>query len=51
MNKVYIVFKREKLPYDEWRDEVVSVHMNKDTAISICNDNIMFWFCEYELKY
>ena len=51
MNKVYIVFKREKLPYNEWRDEVVSVHINKATAIDVCNDNVMFWFSEYELKY
>ena len=51
MNKVYIVFKRERLPYNEWKDEVVSVHMNKTTAVNVCNDDVMLWYCEYELKY
>ena len=50
MNKVYIVFKREILPHNECRDEVVSVHKNKDTAVNICDDNFMFWFCEYGVK-
>ena len=51
MSKVYIVFKREILQHDEWRDEVVGVYANKETACEVSNEETLRWFCEYEIKY
>ena len=51
MKKVYVVFKREILSHEEWRDEVVDVYANKDNALNVCRNSNLLWFCEYDIKY
>lgn len=50
MKKVYVVFKREILQKDEWRDEVVGVYATPEAASNYCKENNMCWFSEYSVR-
>lgn len=49
-SKVYIVYKREILRFNEWRDEVVCVCHTSESADKKCKKKgLNYWYCEHQV--
>ena len=51
MEKVYLVFERQILNNNQWRDEVQCVCVSAETAKQICDENVNWWFSEYSIQF
>ena len=51
MEKVYLVFKREILRMNQWRDEIQCVCGSAETAKQVCDEHANWWFVEYSIQF